>query len=398
MLLYISLIGIFLSVILLSFNAGKLKSTMYLGAFFFLTSFCGLNQYALVDSKSVWLISILSTNFTIFYYLVGPVLYWYTRSVLTDNSHLKKTDFLHLIPALVYLAAAVPYILSPYSHKVEIATAIVKDISFLGTYKFTVLSEIFPVYVIFLSRPVLILVYTLWAIGMFIRFLIRKEDRQVLSHQNFMTKWLSVLLAFQFILISTYLLSTFKTFIQSSDVFLTVNILQIITAAGMTGLLVSPFLFPSILYGLPHIPNPLVNVKADEMTDQLPDEVKKSTPNFEAEYILAIQQKADSCMQEFQTFLQPDLNLNRFSDIIQFPAHHLAYYFREVKKQSFNDYCNECRVEFAKNLILEGKSKDITLEAVGILSGFTSRSTFFRAFKKVEDISPGSFLAKMNEN
>jgi AraC-like DNA-binding protein len=278
---------------------------------------------------------------------------------------LKKTDLFHLLPALVYLLVSLPYILTPYSHKVEIATAIVKDFSFLGTYKFTVLSEIFPVYVIFLSRPVLILVYTLWAIGMFIRFLIRKEDRQVLSHQNFMTKWLSVLLVFQFILISTYLLSTFKTFIQSSDVFLTVNILQIITAIGMTGLLVSPLLFPSILYGLPHIPTPLVNVKTDEMTDPFPDEVKKSTPNFEDEYLLVIQQKADSCMREFQTFLQPDLNLNRFSDIIQVPAHHLAYYFSEVKKQSFNDYCNECRVEFAKGLIRKGKAEELMIEAVG---------------------------------
>ena len=102
-------------------------------------------------------------------------------------------------------------------------------------------------------------------------------------------------------------------------------------------------------------------------------------------------------MQEFQTFLQPDLNLNRFSDIIQLPAHHLAYYFREVKQQTFNDYCNECRVEYAKSLMREGKTGELTLEAVGILSGFTNRSTFFRAFKKVEDISPGSFLARMNQ-
>jgi len=398
MLLYISLIGIFLSVILLSFNAGKLKSTMYLGTFFFLISVCSLNQYALVDSKSVWLISILGTNITTFYYLIGPALFWYMRSVLTDNSRLKKTDFLHLIPALVYLVAAIPYILSPYSNKVEIATAIVKDISFMGTYKFTLLSEIFPLYIIYLSRPVLILAYTLWSIGMFIRFLIRKQDQRVLSHQNFMTKWLSFLLVFQFMMITTYLISTFKTFFESSDVFFTINIFQIITAIGMTGLLISPFFFPGILYGLPHIPKPAINTKADKNMDPLTDEVIKSTPNFEAEYILAIQQKIDSCMHEFQTFLQPDLNLNRFSDILQLPAHHLAYYFREVKKQSFNDYCNECRVEFAKTLILEGKTGDLTLEAVGILAGFTNRSTFFRAFKKVEDISPGSFLAKMNEN
>ena len=103
-------------------------------------------------------------------------------------------------------------------------------------------------------------------------------------------------------------------------------------------------------------------------------------------------------MLEFKSFLQPDLNLNRFSDIIQLPVHHLAYYFREIKKQTFNDYCNKCRVEYAKKLMFEGKTGDLTLEALGILSGFTNRSTFFRAFKKAEDISPGSYLSKMNKN
>ena len=397
MLIYLSLIGMFLSVLLLYFNAGKFKSTLYLGVFFFLISLFGLNHYALLDSKSVLLVSIFCTNFAFLHYLIGPVLYWYIRSVLTDNSRLKKADLLHLLPSLVYLIASLPFILTPYSFKVEIATAIVKDAGFLGTYKFTILSEIFPISLVYLSRPILVMAYTLWSAGLFIRYLIQKENQNIFSQQNFMTKWLTLFLAFQVVLISTYLVSTFKTFIEYSDVFFTLNLLQVLSAAGLAGLLISPFFFPGILYGLPHIPEPVIPVNEEEKTDPLLCEAKKGTLNFETEYILAIRQKTDSCMQEFQTFLQPDLNLNRFSDILQLPAHHLAYYFREVKKQAFNDYCNECRVEYAKSLMREGKTGELTLEAVGILSGFTNRSTFFRAFKKAEDISPGSFLAKINQ-
>ncbi|MEI6575990.1 MAG: hypothetical protein WCO63_07430 [Bacteroidota bacterium] len=57
--------------------------------------------------------------------------------------------------------ASLPYIFSSYSFKVEIATAIVKDLSFMGTYKFTFLSEIFPIPLVYLSRPILALAYTL---------------------------------------------------------------------------------------------------------------------------------------------------------------------------------------------------------------------------------------------
>ena len=303
MLLYLSLIGIFLSVILISYNAGKFKSTLYLGVFFFLISLFGLNQYALLDSKSVLLVSIFCTNFAFLHYLIGPVLYWYIRSVLTDNSRLKKTDLFHLIPSMIYLIASLPFIFSSYAYKVQIATEIVKDAAFLGSHKFTLLSEILPIYIVYLSRPVHLFIYTLWSIGLFICYLIQKGNRKVFTQQNFMNKWLSVFLLFQTILISTYLISTFKTFIQSSDVFFTLNFLQFLSGAGLIGLLISPFFFPGILYGLPHIPEPNSKVNEEEKPDSLSVESKKSAPNFEAEYILAIQKKADSCMQEFQTFL-----------------------------------------------------------------------------------------------
>jgi AraC-like DNA-binding protein len=53
-------------------------------------------------------------------------------------------------------------------------------------------------------------------------------------------------------------------------------------------------------------------------------------------------------------------------DAVKIPVHNLAYYFREENKQTFSDYRNEWRVEHAKNLIREGKSNDLTLEAKSI--------------------------------
>ena len=397
MLLSLSIIGIFLSMILLYFNARKYKTTVYLGVFFLMLSMYGLNQHIILFSESVILVKIIFVNTAFVGYLTGPMLYFYIRSVLTDDSRLRKKDFVHFLPVIAFILAALPYEFTSSSYKTEIAMQIVRDRGFLGLYNATILSAWFSNTIVYLSRPFLVFFYTLWSIGFFIRYLSKRIEVRVLSHQKFMEKWLSVFLGFQLILISSYLFSMFITFTKSSDVFFTLNLIQIISGVGLAGLLISPFFFPGILYGLPHIPEPVTNVNKEEKPDLLSGESKKSTPNFEAIYIIEMQKKADSCMREFQPFLQPDLNLIRFSDIIQLPTHHLAYYFREIKKQAFNDYCNECRVEYAKSLMLEGKTGELTLEAVGILSGFTNRSTFFRAFKKAEDISPGSFLVKMNQ-
>jgi AraC-like DNA-binding protein len=158
------------------------------------------------------------------------------------------------------------------------------------------------------------------------------------------------------------------------------------------GLLISPFFFPSILYGLPRIPDkPAEEKNQENQVYTLPTEVKASAFRFEADYLENLGQKVDSCMKEFQPYLQTDFNLTHFSVLTKIPVHHLAYYFREEKKQRFNDYRNEWRVNHAKVLIKEGKANEMTMEAIGLLSGFLTRNTFFTAFKKAEGISPGAF-------
>jgi len=263
MLLFLSLTGIILSLVLLHFNAPGYNPIIYLGVFFFCVSLYGLTQYALLDSKSVFLVSILCTNFTFLYYLAGPLLYLYIRSILTDNSRLKKTDLLHFIPSLVFLAASLPYILTPYSFKVEVATAIVKDAGIMGTYKFTILSEIFSIAMVYLSRPILVLAYTLWSVVLFVRYIMRRETLFVLSGQYYMIKWLSVFLEFQLLLILSHLVAIFETFIHASDVFFTLNAMQLLAALGLIGLLGSPFFYPGILYGLPRIPDSFIKKRKD---------------------------------------------------------------------------------------------------------------------------------------
>ncbi len=403
MLVYLSVTGIILSIILLLFNGWKFRSSIFLSFFFLAVSMYVINEYAVLYSKSVFFVSLITVNITFASYLIGPMLYWYIRSILTDNSRLNKADILHLLPMMIFLAAALPYILTPWHYKTEIANQIIKDPRFLESFKFTILSEIFPNLVVYLSRPFLVLVYTLWSVGSLIRYLRDRSVKYVFTGQLFMIKWLSFLMGFLLLMVVTHLISIFQSFISNHEVFFTINMLQILSAAGLIGLLVSPLFFPDILYGLPRfseapsIPLPLVTPVVISLTEPESGE-KTQKYNLESEYILLIENKTNSYMLEFKSFLQPDLNLNRFSDIIQLPVHHLAYYFREIKKQTFNDYCNKCRVEYAKKLMFEGKTGDLTLEALGILSGFTNRSTFFRAFKKAEDISPGSYLSKMNKN
>jgi len=398
MLLFLSLLGIFMSCILLYFKAKQYHSSLYLGIYFFTISLYGLVQYILLYSQSVFFTSIAVVHFSALFYLSGPMLYWYIRSVVTDNARLRKSDLWHLLPAVIFLIASLPYFFLPYSRKLEIAKAIVTDPGFIFSYKFTILAELFSNEAVFVSRPLLILFYSVWALVIFFRHLKRKRTSLDFKSKSFMNKWFFIFLGFQTVLVVSYLMMMFITVgDDTSNLFYTVNILQILSGVGLTGLLASPFFFPVILYGMPRYPETFLHSIPPAV---LPENTaaKIATTNHDSAYNMYIGQKIDSCMQEFSPYCQPDFSASSFSSLIHIPVHHLSHYLNTVLGQSFSDFRNTYRVKHAKEMILDGKLKEMTIESIGLASGFISRSTFYRVFKNAEGITPGDFAAKIAVN
>lgn len=179
------------------------------------------------------------------------------------------------------------------------------------------------------------------------------------------------------------------------------GIMELIAGISLVGLVVTPLLFPRILYGLPRFAaasNEALLHQSETSAAENTEEDKKEPGKkqvqlqLEKNYLEALERKVNECMKEHSPYLNPRFNLLKLSSMIDVPAHHLNYLFREVKQQAFNDYRNNLRVEYAISLLQQGKADELTLEAIGEQSGFSSRSSFFNAFKKATGKAPGSFL------
>lgn len=398
MVLFLSLTGIFLSIILLVFNARKYKSSLLLGGFFFLISLYAFTQWVFSDSHSVLLWTIFFIHPASLYYLSGPMLLWYIRSVLNDRFSFRKRDLWHLLPAALFLFSTIPYLLLPLDVKTSNASMLATDFTNLRHIRASILYDFIHPGLIYLSRPLLLLGYTIWAVGLFLRFMFMRQNRTVFSHQRYMSYWLILLLVFVFLLTAGNLTAMAEAYhSQDIRVYMTQNLLHLISGIGLTGLLISLLLFPVILYGMPRIPE---TRRIDLQRQKLPssaDAIAIATrddftkPGFEAEYLDEIGLKLDLCMEELKPYLQHDCNLAYMAKLTSIPSHHLAYYFREIKQQPFTDYRNIWRIRHAKDMIRNGKNKELTLEAIGLLSGFSTRNTFYTTFKKVEGESPSSF-------
>ncbi len=116
---------------------------------------------------------------------------------------------------------------------------------------------------------------------------------------------------------------------------------------------------------------------------------------FTTAYMGRIEASLQSC-KDRQIFLNIDCKLTLISAELDIPAHHLTYFFNEIKKVSFSDWRNGLRIEYAKEKILQGATKTVTLQALSLKCGFASQSTFIRAFKKVTGNPPNYYIKSLN--
>jgi AraC-like DNA-binding protein len=100
-------------------------------------------------------------------------------------------------------------------------------------------------------------------------------------------------------------------------------------------------------------------------------------------------------IHESETFTELEFNLEHLSQATQIPKHHWAYFFRYYSTVSFVDLRNRYRIEHAKKIMQFPAYRHYTIEAIGEASGFGSRTTFFNAFKKFENISPSEYFDKI---
>lgn len=101
-----------------------------------------------------------------------------------------------------------------------------------------------------------------------------------------------------------------------------------------------------------------------------------------------IAKKLETAMQNEQLFLKAELSLPMLSKHLQVPANYLSQTLNDKLQESFFDYINRWRIEYAKDLIIKN---DLTILDVAMDSGFNAKSSFYKAFKKYTGKTPSQF-------
>lgn len=387
MLLYLSLFSIGVSILLAFYNWRINRNALLISGIFIIFSTYTITHHFTVYSTNDFWLAVFYANFSPFWYLPGPLLYFYVRSTLTDTKALKSwKDVLHFIPFSIHLICITHYLILPFSSKIDIAHQIHENLNYV------IQNRINPFYsteIAFVTRPLLIIAYCI------ICFFLLFENKRKVSNQNTVTdiqiltsyKWLYVLVTSLFLVSGGFLYLTTelvgenitRVAIESKFAHLFSGIIIFLLPSCLI------LFFPKVLYGMP-----LVNASFKSNKEKL--DVKKIDAN---DPFNEVAENIVRYLNNDKPYLNPEFDISDLSINLKIPQHHIAYCFSSILDTKFTSYRTKLRVEYAKDMLKTGAADTLSIDGIGAQSGFSSRSSFYASFKAETGMTPSQYLESL---
>ena len=156
---------------------------------------------------------------------------------------------------------------------------------------------------------------------------------------------------------------------------------------GYKGMLQSQILIPEFLLKSETTTNtPLVPVTKEEDVKQI-----SQLATFSPDEIEDLKNRVIQVLEVDQLYLDENLKLQDLAERVELSSRQLSELLNQHLNITFYDLVNDYRVEAVKEKLLSGESKNLTLLAIAYDSGFKSKTSFNRVFKAKTNYSPSQY-------
>lgn len=125
--------------------------------------------------------------------------------------------------------------------------------------------------------------------------------------------------------------------------------------------------------------------------------IVKSNNNSVSDEILDKKELIKTFFETKKPYLNPDLNLSELARELNMNRAELSEAINTGFLQNFNDFVNTYRVASFKQKLAEKQHEQLSLLGLAYDSGFNSKATFNRVFKKITHTSPSEFLNSLSD-
>jgi len=159
----------------------------------------------------------------------------------------------------------------------------------------------------------------------------------------------------------------------------------------------SLLVFPQILYGFP-IYTEIADARKSK-TSVIPQKVNENEIDEDDEDnpFIDLRDQINAYLADEKPYLNPDFSIGDMAAALKVPQHHVSYCLRALFKQSFPKLKTTLRIQYALQLMNSSDFEHLSIEGIGQMAGFSSRSSFYSAFQAEMDCSPGEYLEKSRD-
>lgn len=353
--------------VFLLFNVVILGLSLYVAAHYFINT----------GEKNISVI--LYNHITPIYLIIGPCYYFFILIRLKLIDKIKSIHLLHLIPALVQLISIFPYFFISWDQKINI----VNDI-----YSNPAIQEVLKVNWFFSAkfnhsfRIIHFFVYCIMSLQ-----LIKNQLNKVgFTEKRKYKSLIKITLIFLLITIF-YSIYIIVILISKSYTNYLIKIIITIDFILFVALILELFKYPELLFSTRKLKSSYIKespfIKREEKKITIPINTYRD-----------IQNKVSKMQKERSFLIKPSTNFDEFVNNINQSKFHIRSYLK-FNNTSFIDLKNKARVEEAIKFL--EANKDYKLDYIAKLSGFNTRSNFFKIFKKIMSCTPNQFEKKNKE-
>lgn len=303
---------------------------------------------------------------------IAPLSYLYISSLVKENFTVRKNELFHLIiPILAFLISLIINIFISVNYVSDNAVQLEYWMNI-----FIKLQDINLLYILGIQ----FITYTILCVIVF------REHRKNLPHFFSYSDGISLRWVRFFIIGMAFY---FLIFLMSNNEILFISS---ISDSAYDVLYFSISIFFLLLIGIYGAGQYNVFDEPCNIDTNKPKKENKSAYNaFDEERKIEMANKIKNLLREEKIFLKHTLTLDSLADILDSNRSYTSHVINEVFDMNFYNLINKYRIEEAIQMLQDGKHKSYSMEGIGNLCGFTSRSSFNSAFKKFTGKTPSDF-------
>lgn len=125
-------------------------------------------------------------------------------------------------------------------------------------------------------------------------------------------------------------------------------------------------------------------------TNLLTDETMK-IPFIIEDYTDQIQ-RINHFFEDQKHYLNKDLSMVQVSASLDIPIRDLSYILNNYFNLRFTDFVNQYRIKYVITIFNDSYLDNFTIESAAFEAGFTSKSGFYKSFKKLYKMTPTEYF------